>query len=130
MQSFEIKSPISLNLNPWAISLFGPLARNSMVDHSDASPLIAPAPVPEPSEIDLEAGPGEQIQCRICLESDGMSHPIYFCFIRFWQFAQLGVWCLIKRLRRSVEFVNLSSCISVGLDFGKLSFLFSSQLTN
>lgn len=42
-----------------------------MVDHSDASPLIAPAPVAEPSEIDLEAGPGEQIQCRICLESDG-----------------------------------------------------------
>ncbi|BBH05642.1 RING/FYVE/PHD zinc finger superfamily protein [Prunus dulcis] len=37
----------------------------------NASPLIAPAPVAEPSEIDLEAGPGEQIQCRICLESDG-----------------------------------------------------------
>jgi len=26
-------------------------------------------------EVDLEAGPGEQPQCRICLESDGTSHP-------------------------------------------------------
>lgn len=25
-------------------------------------------------EVDLEAGPGEQPQCRICLESDGTSH--------------------------------------------------------
>lgn len=44
-----------------------------MADDSDASPLIAPSPITEPSEIDLEAGPGEQIQCRICLESDGIS---------------------------------------------------------
>ncbi|KAM1068257.1 hypothetical protein ACFX2B_000246 [Malus domestica] len=42
-----------------------------MADHSDASPLIPPKQITEPSEIDLEAGPGEQIQCRICLESDG-----------------------------------------------------------
>ncbi|KAL6223002.1 hypothetical protein ACLB2K_006392 [Fragaria x ananassa] len=42
-----------------------------MADDSDASPLIAPSPITEPSQIDLEAGPGEQIQCRICLESDG-----------------------------------------------------------
>ncbi|CAM8912388.1 unnamed protein product [Rhodiola kirilowii] len=42
-----------------------------MSDHSDSSPLIAPAPFASPSEIDLEAGPEEQIQCRICLESDG-----------------------------------------------------------
>ncbi|XP_061973284.1 uncharacterized protein LOC133695353 isoform X4 [Populus nigra] len=43
-----------------------------MADHvSDASPLIPPSPITEPSEIDLEAGPGEQIQCRICLETDG-----------------------------------------------------------
>lgn len=43
-----------------------------MADHSDASPLIAPSPITEPNEIDLEAGPGEQIQCRICLETDGI----------------------------------------------------------
>ncbi|KAJ6774983.1 hypothetical protein OIU79_018212 [Salix purpurea] len=43
-----------------------------MADHvSDASPLIPPSPITEPSEIDLEAGPGEQFQCRICLETDG-----------------------------------------------------------
>ncbi|KAF9678821.1 hypothetical protein SADUNF_Sadunf07G0076000 [Salix dunnii] len=43
-----------------------------MADHvSDASPLVPPSPITEPSEIDLEAGPGEQIQCRICLETDG-----------------------------------------------------------
>ncbi|XP_058084747.1 uncharacterized protein LOC131232493 isoform X1 [Magnolia sinica] len=38
---------------------------------SPSSPLIPPSIVPEPGEIDLEAGPGEQIQCRICLETDG-----------------------------------------------------------
>ncbi|XP_038883755.1 uncharacterized protein LOC120074641 [Benincasa hispida] len=38
---------------------------------SDSSPLIPPAPISDPSEIDLEAGQGEQIQCRICLETDG-----------------------------------------------------------
>ena len=42
-----------------------------MSDHEDVSPLIAPSPMAEPSEIDLEAGQGEQIQCRICLETDG-----------------------------------------------------------
>lgn len=46
-----------------------------MADHpansSPSSPLIAPSPLPEPTEIDLEAGPGEQIQCRICLETEG-----------------------------------------------------------
>ncbi|WOL09415.1 hypothetical protein Cni_G18168 [Canna indica] len=41
---------------------------------SSSSPLIAPAPVAPPKEIDLESGPGEQVQCRICLESDG-PHP-------------------------------------------------------
>lgn len=40
-------------------------------DLSDSSPLMNP-PINEPLEIDLEAGPGEQIQCRICLETDGM----------------------------------------------------------
>uniref|UniRef100_A0A0D9XTY9 RING-CH-type domain-containing protein n=1 Tax=Leersia perrieri TaxID=77586 RepID=A0A0D9XTY9_9ORYZ len=33
---------------------------------SASSPLIPP-----PSEIDIEAGAGEQFQCRICLETDG-----------------------------------------------------------
>ncbi|KAH9669811.1 RING-CH-type domain-containing protein [Citrus sinensis] len=42
-----------------------------MGDKSEASPLIPPPTITEPSEIDLEAGPGEQIQCRICLETDG-----------------------------------------------------------
>lgn len=46
-----------------------------MADDVGSSPLIPPSPIAEPSEIDLEAGPGEQIQCRICLETDGiLSH--------------------------------------------------------
>lgn len=43
-----------------------------MADPADSSPLIPP-PIIELNEIDLEAGPGEQIQCRICLETDGTS---------------------------------------------------------
>jgi hypothetical protein len=51
-----------------------------MADHvSDASPLIPPSPITEPSEIDLEAGSGEQIQCRICLETDG--NYLFNCFM-------------------------------------------------
>ncbi|KAK4749386.1 hypothetical protein SAY87_026835 [Trapa incisa] len=43
-----------------------------MADHAESSPLVAPPPISvDTSEIDLEAGPGEQIQCRICLETDG-----------------------------------------------------------
>ncbi|PON65259.1 Zinc finger, RING-CH-type [Parasponia andersonii] len=42
-----------------------------MADHLDESPLVPPSPITDPTEIDLEAGPGEQIQCRICLETDG-----------------------------------------------------------
>ncbi|KAG8383475.1 hypothetical protein BUALT_Bualt04G0017200 [Buddleja alternifolia] len=43
-----------------------------MGDESDSSPLMAPKPITDPSEIDLEAGPDhDQIQCRICLETDG-----------------------------------------------------------
>ncbi|KAF7112540.1 hypothetical protein RHSIM_RhsimUnG0219400 [Rhododendron simsii] len=41
-----------------------------MGDRADHAPLIPP-PITDPNEIDLEAGPGEQIQCRICLETDG-----------------------------------------------------------
>lgn len=36
-------------------------------------PLVPPSPpLADPNEIDLEAGPGDQIQCRICLESEGI----------------------------------------------------------
>ena len=42
-----------------------------MADELELSPLVPPSPMVDPSEIDLEAGHGEQIQCRICLESDG-----------------------------------------------------------
>ncbi|MCD7446152.1 hypothetical protein HAX54_041537 [Datura stramonium] len=45
-----------------------------MVDPpEESSPLIPPPLIIEPNndDIDLEAGPGEQLQCRICLESDG-----------------------------------------------------------
>ncbi|PKU63136.1 hypothetical protein MA16_Dca027153 [Dendrobium catenatum] len=42
-----------------------------MVDPGCSSPLVAPSPMPDLGEIDLEAGPGEQLQCRICLETDG-----------------------------------------------------------
>ncbi|CAO2830698.1 unnamed protein product [Amaranthus hypochondriacus] len=39
----------------------------------DEAPLVMspPSPIITSAEIDLEAGPSEQIQCRICLESDG-----------------------------------------------------------
>lgn len=47
-----------------------------MADRADPSPLVAPSLITEPTEIDLEAGPGEQIQCRICLETDGRSYLI------------------------------------------------------
>lgn len=47
-----------------------------MADRAESSALIAPPPpMREPSEVDLEAGPGEQIQCRICLETDGNLLP-------------------------------------------------------
>lgn len=46
-----------------------------MGDRADHAPLIPP-PITDPNEIDLEAGPGEQIQCRICLETDGKT-PSY-----------------------------------------------------
>jgi len=36
---------------------------------TDSSPLIPPSPV---TDIDLEAAPSQQIQCRICLETDGI----------------------------------------------------------
>lgn len=42
-----------------------------MADRADPSPLVAPSLNIEPSKIDLEAGPCEEIQCRICLETDG-----------------------------------------------------------
>lgn len=39
--------------------------------HTEFSPLLAPVPITKNSEIDLESGSEEQIQCRICLETDG-----------------------------------------------------------
>ena len=54
-----------------------------MADHSDSSPLVPPLPISDPSEIDLEAGPAEQIQCRICLETDGDSPFPLFLFLNF-----------------------------------------------
>ncbi|CAA7401040.1 unnamed protein product [Spirodela intermedia] len=44
-----------------------------MADSEESSSfLVPPSPVPEPrNEIDLEAGPDAQIQCRICLETEG-----------------------------------------------------------
>ncbi|EEC68434.1 hypothetical protein OsI_36628 [Oryza sativa Indica Group] len=41
-------------------------ARGPASSASESSPLIPP-----PSEIDIEAGAGDQFQCRICLETDG-----------------------------------------------------------
>jgi len=53
-----------------------------MADHSesDTSPLVPPLPPVDPSSIDLEAGPSEQIQCRICLETDGNFNFNLFLF--------------------------------------------------
>lgn len=59
-----------ISLTRIASAISSPICK-SMADHADASPLVAPSPITEPSEIDLEAGQGEQIQCRICLETDG-----------------------------------------------------------
>ncbi|KAK8490217.1 hypothetical protein V6N13_052754 [Hibiscus sabdariffa] len=42
-----------------------------MSNQAEELPLMAPPSITEPSEIDLEAGPADQIQCRICLETDG-----------------------------------------------------------
>ncbi|KAL3371079.1 hypothetical protein AABB24_007889 [Solanum stoloniferum] len=42
-----------------------------LVDQSESSPLVPPSVITDTSEIDLEAGSSEQIQCRICLETDG-----------------------------------------------------------
>ena len=42
-----------------------------MADELELSPLVPPSPMVDPSEINLEAGHGEQTQCRICLETDG-----------------------------------------------------------
>lgn len=42
-----------------------------MGDPAESSPLVPPPPITDIHNIDLEAGPGEQIQCRICLETDG-----------------------------------------------------------
>lgn len=45
-----------------------------MGDQTESSPLVTPPPpITDNHDIDLEAGPGEQIQCRICLETDGNS---------------------------------------------------------
>lgn len=55
-------------------SWFSILSDPTMADHDDdAAPLIMspPSPFIQMSEVDLEAGPSEQIQCRICLETDG-----------------------------------------------------------
>lgn len=63
---------------------------------SDSSPLIPPAPISDPSEIDLEAGQGEQIQCRICLETDGNLFLLCFSvFARFRLFSD-GWWGLFS----------------------------------
>ncbi|MFQ6629568.1 hypothetical protein Gotur_008323 [Gossypium turneri] len=43
-----------------------------MSDQSEELPFMAPPPITEPSEINLEAGPANQIQCRICLKTDGV----------------------------------------------------------
>lgn len=53
-----------------------------MADHSDPAPLIPPQPITDHSEIDLEAGPSEQIQCRICLETDGNFSSISISRVR------------------------------------------------
>jgi hypothetical protein len=56
------------------------LKQISMADHAESSPLVPPIPLSDPSSIDLEAGPSEQIQCRICLETDGNFNFSIFVF--------------------------------------------------
>ncbi|RWV96354.1 hypothetical protein GW17_00040951 [Ensete ventricosum] len=59
-----------------------------MADPESSSLLMAPIPVPDRKEIDLEAGPGEQFQCRICLETDGV----------FSTKPSNGVWVFIRSM--------------------------------
>ncbi|KAH9618712.1 hypothetical protein KSS87_003242 [Heliosperma pusillum] len=42
-----------------------------MADDADSTPLVPPSPIIKPNSIDIESGSSDQIQCRICLESDG-----------------------------------------------------------
>ncbi|RWV97418.1 hypothetical protein GW17_00039793 [Ensete ventricosum] len=76
-----------------------------MADPGDSSPLIAPVPVPDPNDIDLEAGPGEQFQCRICLETDGRdfiapckckgtSKYVHRECLDHWRAVKVSVYCL------------------------------------
>lgn len=69
-----------------------------MSDLSDESPLMAPPPMADPSEIDLEAGPADQIQCRICLETDGIfNFQTLICLISLSNlktFSELYPFCL------------------------------------
>ena len=93
-------SPKFINTLIKILSLSLSLVRNSMSDHSDSSPLVAPLPITDPSEIDLEAGPGEQIQCRICLETDGNCVKNFGFYVSFCT-VQLVVRILIKKFRSS-----------------------------
>ncbi|KAL9229717.1 hypothetical protein vseg_005153 [Gypsophila vaccaria] len=42
-----------------------------MAEDGEATPLVPPSPITKPSSVDIESGVSQQIQCRICLETDG-----------------------------------------------------------
>ena len=50
------------------------------IDAIERRPLVM-----DRDDVDLEAGPGDQPQCRICLESDGSNSHLISCieFLRF-----------------------------------------------
>jgi len=67
---------------------------------SNSSPLIPPSPV---TDIDLEAGPSQQIQCRICLEIDGI-------------YVEASLWSLI--FKSIIMLFSLCICLLLsGTDF-------------
>lgn len=64
-----------------------------MTDPAESSPLVTPPPITDIHAIDLEAGPGEQIQCRICLETDGNSLFIFLADNSFFMQSYFAVIC-------------------------------------
>ena len=68
-----------------------------MTDQLVSSPLIPPPPITHPTAIDLEAGSSDQIQCRICLETDGnFTFSFLFSVFRFkFLVSRLGLFSLV-----------------------------------
>lgn len=95
-----------------------------MGDRADHAPLIPP-PITDPNEIDLEAGPGEQIQCRICLETDGKNSFVLsqsllrfckltsFLGINYYYFLKFPFWKWIVHFQVVIDRLKISWFVDV-----------------